>query len=267
MTFPHEFLQRYIPGYAHADIYWWLEYNWHWNSIQILKQPQPSLHVYTDASGSKGLGSIFGNTWFSSRCPHRFCLRDIQFKEIYVVLQAIMRWVHLWKGYHVVFHVDNMPVVSALTSGMIQNVQVLNVLRSIVMLAAWLDFSYSSAWFASSQNMLADAASHFEFICSHPLNSVETLSSAPPAMWYEAFPDLSPHIAFFLWHGLTSLTRLTYRTGQKSFTDFFILYPQFRNPDGSILPASQAALLEWVAWLGGVKRLQPKMIKSYITHL
>src|SRR5882672_1029546 len=86
-------------------------------------------------------------------------------------------------------------------------------------------------------------------------------------MWYEAYPHLSPHMAFFLWHGLTSSTRSTYRMGQKSFTYFIILYPQFRNPDGSVLPASQAALLEWVAWLGGAKRLQPKTIKSYITHL
>jgi len=55
--------------------------------------------------------------------------------------------------------------------------------------------------------------------------------------------------------------------GQKSFSDFINLHPQFRNPDGSILPASQTALLEWVAWLGGAKRLQPKTIKAYVMHL
>ena len=66
---------------------------------------------------------------------------------------------------------------------------------------------------------------------------------------------------------LSASTRMTYRTGQKSFTDFIILYPQFRNSNGSILPASQSALLEWVAWLGGIRRIQPKTIKSYITHL
>jgi len=47
---------------------------------------------------------------------------------------------------------------------MIKNAQVLTVLRSIVMLAAWLEFSYSSIWLASSQNVLADAVSHFEYI-------------------------------------------------------------------------------------------------------
>jgi len=60
---------------------------------------------------------------------------------------------------------------------------------------------------------------------------------------------------------------LTYRTGQKSFNDFITLYPQFRNIDGSALPASQISVLEWATWLGGAKRLQPKTIKVYITHL
>ena len=80
-----------------------------------------------------------------------------------MVLQAIMRWGHLWNGRHIVFHIDRTPVVSALTSGTIQNAQVMNILRLIVMLAAWLNFSYSSSWLASSHNALADAASRFEY--------------------------------------------------------------------------------------------------------
>src|SRR5467141_1808095 len=142
---------------------WWSAYAWHWNGIQILEQPRATLHIYTDASSKKGLGSIFSNTWFSSRCPRRFRLRDIQFKEIYVVLQVIMRWGHLWNGHHIVFHIDSTPVALVLTSGTIQNTQVMNVLRSIVMLAVWLGFSYSSSWLASSHNALTDAASHFEY--------------------------------------------------------------------------------------------------------
>jgi len=33
-----------------------------------------------------------------------------------------------------------------------------------------------------------------------------------------------------------------------------------------MLPASQTAILEWVAWLSSVKRLQPKAIKSCISY-
>jgi len=104
-------------------------------------------------------------------------------------------------------------------------------------------------------------------ILNQPISAAEVLSTTPPATWYQTYTHLSLHITFFLWQGLASSTRLTYRTGQRLFTDFITLYPQFRNIDGSILPASQTALLEWVAWLGGVKQLQPKMIKAYIMHL
>jgi len=45
------------------------------------------------------------------------------------------------------------------------------------------------------------------------------------------------------------------------------MHPQFCKLDGSNLPASQTAILEWVGWLRGMKRLQPKTIKSYVTHL
>jgi len=45
------------------------------------------------------------------------------------------------------------------------------------------------------------------------------------------------------------------------------MHPQFRNLDGSMLPASQHVVLEWVAWLSSIKQLHPKTIKSYITHL
>src|SRR5882724_8975378 len=45
------------------------------------------------------------------------------------------------------------------------------------------------------------------------------------------------------------------------------MHPQFRKPDSSMLPASQNVVLKYVTWLGSVKWLQPKTIKSYVTHL
>ena len=77
---------------------------------------------------------------------------------------------------------------------------------------------------------------------------------------------ISRLVAFWLWHGLASSTRLTYSTGQHSFFDFILAHPHFRQASGSILPANPIAVLEWVAYLGS-RALQPKTIKSYITHL
>ena len=125
--------------------------------------PKHILSPYSPGASTLQYSGIFGDCWFSMRCPHHFHDRDIQFKEIYMVFQAIMRWGHSWKGHQIIFHINNSTVVSAMSLGMIQNVQVMNVLRSIIMLAAQMYFSYSSSWIASAHNALADAASCFEY--------------------------------------------------------------------------------------------------------
>src|SRR5882672_2676869 len=60
MKFPSEFAMRHVPAYARADTRWWQSYAQAWNGVQILDQPKPALHIFTDASGSKGLGGRFG---------------------------------------------------------------------------------------------------------------------------------------------------------------------------------------------------------------
>jgi len=150
---------RHLPAYARADIRWWLSYAQAWNGVQILDPPKPTLHIYTNASSLKGLGGKFGDEWFSTQYPRQFRSREIQFKEIYVVLQAILWWGLSLERHHIVFHMDNSAIVVCIGSGTSRNPQVANVLRSIVMLAAWLGFFYSCSWVSSSNNQLADTAS------------------------------------------------------------------------------------------------------------
>jgi hypothetical protein len=159
MTFRSPFTVRRVPAYALADIMWWHTFAFAWNGIRLITPFYPTVHVYTDASGTKGIGGILGSLWFSSRVPRRFRKRDIQFKEIYAVLQAILRWGHLWRHHHVVFHVDNEAIVDAITKETNRSRFTMTILRPIVMLAAFLDFSFSSCWLSSAQNALADAAS------------------------------------------------------------------------------------------------------------
>jgi len=61
--------------------------------------------------------------------------------------------------------------------------------------------------------------------------------------------------------------RRTYSTGQRSYIDFLSLNPYLLNPDGSFLPASKKAILEWVAHLGHSRRILPSTIKSYLGHV
>src|SRR5882724_3444261 len=121
------------------------------------------MNIYTDASRSKGLGGTFEDCWFSTRCHRRFCSCDIQFKETYTILQAILRWGQLCRHSHVIFNVNNAVVVYALSSGTNHNRPVMNVIQMIIMLAVQLDFSYSSFWISSDENSIAGSASHFQY--------------------------------------------------------------------------------------------------------
>ena len=149
------------------------------------------------------------------------------------------------------------------------NTPIMNVIQMITMLAVQIGFSYSSSWLPSDKISLTDSASHFQYnqlFLAAPYLWQKPCSPQPPTAWYQTYSHLSPHVAFFLWHGLGSSTHSTWNTGQKSFTDFNLIHPQFHNSDGSTLPTSQTALLKWVRWLRGTKWLQPKTIKS-LSHM
>ena len=163
MTFPSPFSRRRVPAYARADIRWWHLFAISWNGVRLLSPSYPTIHIYTDASGTKGIGGIFDDRWFSSRVPRRFRHHDIQFKEIYAVLQAILRWGHLWKHHHIVFHIDNEAIVATLAKETTRARFTMSITRQIVMLAAILEFSFSSSWIPSAMNALADAASRFQY--------------------------------------------------------------------------------------------------------
>jgi len=77
MTFSNKFAIKHIPVYMWQDIHWWSMYARNWNGMQLLEPQKPTLHIYTDVSGTKGLGGTFKDRWFSSRCPRWFRSRDI----------------------------------------------------------------------------------------------------------------------------------------------------------------------------------------------
>ncbi|KAG9227027.1 hypothetical protein CCMSSC00406_0008999 [Pleurotus cornucopiae] len=116
-TFSTPHSRRHIPRCARSDLRWWQTYASLWNGVTLIDPPASHHHVFTDASGTKGLGGIYNNHWFSARVPRRFrgSKRDIQFKELYAVLQAILRWGHLWRHSQVHFHVDNQAAAASRT--------------------------------------------------------------------------------------------------------------------------------------------------------
>ena len=162
-TFSSAFSVRRLPSAVKRDLQWWRSVARTWNGIHILRSERPTLHIYTDASGTKGIGGTFQSNWFASRVPRRHRRRDIQFKELFAVQRAILTWGPLFSGHHVSFHVDNQAVCEALNGLSNRSPPVMNLLRQILELACLFDFSFSSIWLSSASNAIADAASHFQY--------------------------------------------------------------------------------------------------------
>ncbi|KAF7368055.1 Integrase/recombinase xerD [Mycena sanguinolenta] len=246
--FATPFSRRRLSRSARRDIAWWAMFSVEWNGIRLLSPQRRILHVYTDTSGSKGLGGHFGNHWFSVRCPRCYRKQHIQVKEMLAVVHAVLCWGEDFAGTHVIFHVDNEAVHNGISNFSIRSPPTMELLRRFLALACRLDFSFSSVWLSSSENSIADAAS--------------LVLEAPPDWWYEQHTAWPKTVSFYLWHGLASNTRRTYSTGQRSFINFCKLHSLY-NTDGAILPATQPAIMSWIASLGG--RVQPKTIKAYLS--
>lgn len=161
MTFSSPLSRKCISKGARADIDWWTSFTPGWNGVRLLLPDRPVVHIYTDASGVKGLGGIFNNQWFSTRVPRRHRPKDIQFKELLAVKEAVLRWGTLFYGKHIIFHVDNDDIVGALNKLTIQSPPTMQLLRGFLMMTAELNFTFSAVWLSSAENALADFASRF----------------------------------------------------------------------------------------------------------
>lgn len=74
-----------------------------------------SVHVCSDASGSFWCG-VFSlhSGWFQLQWPASWSAIEIAAKELVPMVAAAAAWDQTWGGCRVIFHVDNMAVVSVL---------------------------------------------------------------------------------------------------------------------------------------------------------
>ena len=77
------------------------------------------------------------------------------------MLEAIYCWQEHLPGYHVVFYIDNQAVAIALEALTNRSTPIMGLLWDLLGMAACLDFSFSSSWLSTKENVLANCASHF----------------------------------------------------------------------------------------------------------
>ena len=78
---PYHFI--WLNLLVRADLHWWAFLLCEWNGVSLFPLEAPSVHLFSDASGSYGCGAValtYG--WFNVQWPQRWAPVDIATKEL-----------------------------------------------------------------------------------------------------------------------------------------------------------------------------------------
>ena len=147
---------------ARIDLKWWHRFLTSWSSIAMIQLSRVCFDTATDASGEKGIGGVYHRQVFSERIPSRHKSKKIDWKEMFAILHAFLRWHEEWKGGTVRLACDNSAVVDSLNKHSIKGPAIVPLQR-IFLIAAVYDIHIVPFWIPSEENMVADAASRHNY--------------------------------------------------------------------------------------------------------
>ena len=162
-------VHRIMPDIK-ADLLWWQTFLDDWDGLKLLDHldSRPTYHIWTDASGKHGMGGYIKEHHsqpteaFSIRLATRHRRKDIQFKEMKAVHQAIQLWLPRLRGSKLVLYCDNGACVYGLQKLSIRGLA-MAPLRDIAMLLAKNDIHLVPIWIPTKANQLADDLSRFRY--------------------------------------------------------------------------------------------------------
>ena len=154
-----------------ADLLWSQSFLDQWDGLKLLRHLDSRLtwHIWTDASGRHGIEGYIREHLsqpaleaFSIRLATRHRRKDIQFKEMKAVQQAIQLWLARLRGSKLILYCDNDACVHGLQKSSIRG-SAMAPLRDIAMLLARYDIHLVPIWIPTKVNQLADDLSRFRY--------------------------------------------------------------------------------------------------------
>jgi len=172
----HPLARRRLSSEATRDLKWWFTFLRNWHGVRLIQQHRDNYFIYTDASGSKGIGGWSGPDAFSTRMPRRHRNKHINWKEAYAVLYALASWGEELSGSQVTIMCDNEAIVHAINKRTVRG-DAINPLQLIYLTAALYNIKIISCWLSSEENWIADALSRFQVsrLANHQLDKLFNL--------------------------------------------------------------------------------------------
>ena len=155
-----------LTSSAREDLHWWCELLQSWNQASIIPDPKLVLStdilLFTDAAKRQGFGAILGNSWIQSSWPPLWQAMEIDIKELFAIVAAVVTWGHLWQGRRIVVVTDNKPITQIWSSGSTPAPDLMALTRRLFLFAAQNHFSISFKHILGHFNPVADALSRFQ---------------------------------------------------------------------------------------------------------
>ena len=160
----------------HEDLKWWGDFAaWFNGSAKIIRSPEHTSMVYTDASGV-GYGAWHGLDWLCGPWLEDFILQkdvhshalpkpaleipdNINVRELYPIYEALKRWGPSWRDHKVFCVTDNTQVMNAINKGRSNNQTSMCLLRKLFWLCVLFNCHLVSVFIPGKDNVLADALS------------------------------------------------------------------------------------------------------------
>ena len=189
---------------------------------------------------------------------------SIAYKELFPVVLAAALWGPRWSSRRVEFCSDNMAVVEVLRSGTSRDPTLMALLRRLSLTgrpALFFIYSYS---YSRKTEPCGWCSFPFQFSGVPSFGATCSFSSNPDPCGSSggASGPVTQKCLFYLSNGLAPSTQRVYSSAQKQFIEF-CLQDGCTNQDGSILPASEQALMRFCSHLAD--RLYHTSIKVYLS--
>ena len=174
---PHHHVR--LSAEFRSDLHWWASFLPKWNGKSMLRRPEPTHTVTSDASGSWGCGAFSRDgLWFQLKWPASWSHCHIAAKEMVPVVVSIAIWGAHWSSTSVLICSDNMAVVSAINLGSAKDPLLMHLLRCLHFFLAHCDIKLVARHIAGICNTAADALSRNKldifFQCSPQASRVQT---------------------------------------------------------------------------------------------
>ena len=150
------------------------------------------IDMYSDASGTIGMGAICGSSWMYQEWNKLFldkCNPSIEYLELFGVTAAVLSWIHRFRNKRIILFCDNRSVVDMInmTSTSCKNCMVL--IRMIVLKGLIENVRIFARHVEGKKNDLADSLSrnrieHFHSLCQKRGRLLDKKpTQIPEAIW------------------------------------------------------------------------------------